>query len=884
MKTRYCFMNRTMAGIVFAVAILLIPVCAFSNQDFYYTFDGKKVHLEVAADQFVVKPAEPDLSAAEVQSRLQVHLPVSRVQPVRGLQTDGYFEVHVQHPIADPQAVREELGALLDKTDWVHVEPVFLLNKTPLIAYDVFMVKLDDASEYDRLIKLNEKYGVEVVSRNVQLPNLITLRMHVPSEYSVTEMARLYFEQLHLRYSTPSFKREITKHQPVNDPYYVFQFYHHMTQAAFSWDITTGSENIVVAVIDDGVMAHEDLPAGRLVNGFDAFGPGNGAPGGNEAHGMAVAGIIAATHNNLGIAGLAPNVQVMPVRIFDEIGDGTDDNGLVNACAHAVNNGAEVINNSWGFFFQDGSSVTDPNHIPALTNCITDAMENGRNGDGIVVIFASGNNGQEVTYPANVPGVISVGAVDENDIKFGYSAEGPQLDIVAPSGEIGIDLVVQCGLFSNRFRTTLYGTVWTLDQDGANGWNPGNTNIDSPNCFNEYQWSTHSGQPTPGQAYTAHFGGTSAAAPQISGTTALMLTVNPDLTLDQVRDILHYTADWSGHMGGSPPTDEYGHGRLNAYEAVKHALPNQLNSPFFAVWPSQDIGGSHIFGDSYLEFGTLIIPQGKAAVFSGTLTGFGGDYAKILVQGNMVVESGTQLLDLSIEVAPTGRLIVRDGATIRPGSLGELLVEGYAGLGSDVVVRRGDIEVAAGGELVVGAGSELYFTTGKGLTAWGRVALNGYNGKPVVMNIDPALSGTWAGVHLHGAGSELAYVHITGAVNGVSAYNTGNISLNSVQVYGSSFDGFRLVNAAADTWNIRADGNLRHGILYDGAANGGVSTSILKGNEYTGIKLEGGAVVWQAQNSRIYDGLTNGIRADDGSYIAVSGSSIHDNAYLAAAS
>lgn len=125
MKTRYCFLNRTMAGIVFAVAVLLIPVCAFSKQDFYYTFDGKKVHLEVAADQFVVKPAEPNLSAAEVQSRLQVHLPVSLARPVRGVQTEGYFEVHVQHPIADPQAVREELGALLDKTDWVHVEPVF---------------------------------------------------------------------------------------------------------------------------------------------------------------------------------------------------------------------------------------------------------------------------------------------------------------------------------------------------------------------------------------------------------------------------------------------------------------------------------------------------------------------------------------------------------------------------------------------------------------------------------------------------------------------------------------------------------------------------------------------------------------------------------------
>ena len=626
-----------------------------------------------------------------------------------------------------------------------------------------------------------------------------------------------------------------------NDTHWSLQYGPQITAMPFAWDITTGDGAVTVGVIDSGIplvqftnnMSHEDLDnAQRILLGqnFSFDDPDEGLRDLN-GHGTHVTGILSAeSNNNTGIAGSSWGSQILVVKFFDQFEEGTIPN-FFNAVQFAVNMGVDIINFS-------GGAMADPN------NTIRDAVQLADN-NGVLLVVAAGNYHQQfnpdriVEFPAaystQFDNVIAVSATNSNDEVPFFSSRGPEVNVSAPGDNI----------FSTTPDYSVQG-VYQLNYDFASG--------------------------------------TSMAAPHVSGTAAMMLSVNPNLTPAQLRNRLEDTADWFAHIGSSPPSDEYGHGRLNAYEAVKHALPNQLNSPFFAVWPSQDIGGSHIFGDSYLEFGTLIIPQGKAAVFSGTLTGFGGDYAKILVQGNMVVESGTQLLDLSIEVAPTGRLIVRDGATIRPGSLGELLVEGYARLGSDVVVRRGDIEVAAGGELVVGAGSELYFTTGKGLTAWGRVALNGYNGKPVVMNIDPALSGTWAGVHLHGAGSELAYVHITGAVNGVSAYNTGNISLNSVQVYGSSFDGFRLVNAAADTWNIRADGNLRHGILYDGAANGGVSTSILKGNEYTGIKLEGGAVVWQAQNSRIYDGLTNGIRADDGSYIAVSGSSIHDNAYLAAAS
>lgn len=147
-----------------------------------------------------------------------------------------------------------------------------------------------------------------------------------------------------------------------------------------------------------------------------------------------------------------------------------------------------------------------------------------------MVVFASGNfhqNFSGVTFPANVNGVIAVGATDRNGNIWNYSSRGPQMDLVAPSGNVG-------GA----------GDLVTTDRMGNLGYNNGN--------------------------YANNFGGTSAAAPQVAGVAALMLSVNAGLTENQVRTILQNTAT---DMGTAGFDNTFGFGRVNALAAMQQALP-----------------------------------------------------------------------------------------------------------------------------------------------------------------------------------------------------------------------------------------------------------------------------------------------------------------------
>ena len=388
----------------------------------------------------------------------------------------------------------------------------------------------------------------------------------------------------------PGYLAPIVKHHIPTDPQYTNQYYLNNTgqsggtagidiKAQGAWSRTLGC-NIRVAVIDDGVENHDDI-ASRVLNGYTPVNPttGNGRPAGvcalinsgpppvyqRVGHGMNCAGIIAASHNNsIGIAGIAPNSLIYPVNIFAG-GETTPDivDGL-NKAWNPTYGDADVISNSWGYLT---TAEVDAFITAEITNARTYGRVRGGVARGCVVVFSSGNyhpgggcttcfNG--VAYPANVTGVISVGAIDHNGNIHSYSSRGSGLQLVAPSGGAsGSADIGGCIIPSG-------GNIWTTDRPGTNGYAAGD--------------------------YFGGFNGTSAAAPQVAGVAALMLSVNPNLTEAQVRTLLQQTAKDLGTTGYD---NTYGYGLVNAEKAVEMAVGGPISGPdLFCTTGSYSLSGT----------------------------------------------------------------------------------------------------------------------------------------------------------------------------------------------------------------------------------------------------------------------------------------------------
>jgi subtilisin family serine protease len=286
-------------------------------------------------------------------------------------------------------------------------------------------------------------------------------------------------------------------------------------RAVNAWARTEVDPDLVVAVIDTGVQAHEDL---NWIPGYDATGGGGqGTPGPNQGHGTSCAGVIGAIGNNgIGVIGVAPGVQIMPVRIVDDTGIFVEDDDVAAGIRWAFQNGARVLSNSWGYSMPSAE----------VHEAIIEATE-----AGAVVLFACGNSqGEEVRYPARYPEAIAVGSsnqcdepkrIDDQSMDLYGHNSGPEVSVVAP----GTSMV-------------------TIDLMGQEGYSAGN--------------------------YTTNFNGTSSATPVAAGVVALMLSEYPALTVGEVRDLLQRTADDIDpvRLVADPINDLLGFGRVNADAAL----------------------------------------------------------------------------------------------------------------------------------------------------------------------------------------------------------------------------------------------------------------------------------------------------------------------------
>jgi thermitase len=364
-----------------------------------------------------------------------------------------------------------------------------------------FRTGVDDHAKQN----VRSEHGLSVLET---LPQIGVERLKVPEQVKEKVLQALS-NNPNVEFAEPNFPAE--QLDTPNDPLYYLDDFHYggqwnlfKIQASEAWNISQGDPSVVVAVLDNGVMAnHVDLLGKVTDTGYNVAENNNNTNSISYfTHGTSVAGIIGAvTNNGLFVASLGRNVRIQPIKVTDSEGFSTY-SILANGIIYATDHEAKVINISMG---NTTSSRT-------LDSAVNYAWKNNK-----IVVGSAGNTGTccQVYYPGASTNAIAVGASSPEDTREDYSTYGSAIDLVAP------------------------GTVRVLDSsDGITSLYAGGT-------------------------------GTSFSSPHVSALAALIYSVNPNLTNQQVVDIMTSTAVDLGTPGKD---NETGYGRINAFAALTKAV------------------------------------------------------------------------------------------------------------------------------------------------------------------------------------------------------------------------------------------------------------------------------------------------------------------------
>jgi thermitase len=448
----------------------------------------------------------------------------------------------------------------------------FKENKKPQSSKVLKLQKFENAD----IRFLNESNKLQAIKLTGNKKEKNTYILKLDSSKPMEELIELYKKIGLFEYVEPNFVGNghgYSFQTSPNDEYYerqwshyndgTFSFSNSTTDADINtdlaWDITQGDPNLIVAILDSGAKLDHPEFSGRIwintnenqnssdtdsnnyiddINGWD-FVNNDNDPTDDHGHGTNVAGIALASGNNsIGYAGVNWNSKIMICKILDEDNVGYY-SWWAEAIYYAVDNGASVINMSAG----------GTNSSNTLKNAVDYA-----NSNNVSIVVSVGNQNAAIQYPANYDGAFAIGSTNSDDtrsVPFFWSATsgsnyGAELDFVAPGHYI-------------------YGLSYTS-----------NTN------------------------YNYYWGGSSQAAPLVTGLISLLLSVKPDLTVPEIRAILERSSeDQVGDAEDTSGWDQYyGHGRINAYTALTDGTLNvftfENTTKDLLVYPNPTTSGSNL--------------------------------------------------------------------------------------------------------------------------------------------------------------------------------------------------------------------------------------------------------------------------------------------------
>jgi subtilisin family serine protease len=528
---------------------------------YYYYYKGEKLYLTLDLHNIAVTseeqsgvnaietyvagyPMESIASTSNDPAR-SVLQPTDEISESRHRVKTFYTEIHLDQNLDEPDYLNR-VGEYHTISGVVSTAPCFILpggGKAGLM--NTIMVQLKNADDLGDLYAQAAAYNAEVIGYHEYAPLWIMLATGNGCPLNAMQLANILYETGMFENAEPMFMNHIV---PASDQFSGLQwavmqllYPTHDIDAEEAWTITKGNPNIKVGVFDEGIQAnHPDLQNNILGPGFDlvtltasaqVYGP----------HGTSVAGIIAAEQDNtIGVAGVAPQVKLVSISCnYSQLTGFSTGMGFLWAAI----SGIDVLNCSWG---GGAPSIW-------INFGIAAALAGGRNGKGTVIVFSSGNSDGPLDYPANSnPLILCVGGTDECGVRSGRAGFVPNYCTAWPwapgmwASNYGPELDVVAGGTS----------IATTDLTGASGY----TNTD----------------------YETQFFGTSAAAPFVSGVAALMLSANPDFTVQNVNYFIEITAKklrtdihtYSTNVPGRPNggwDGEMGYGFLNAALATGFA-------------------------------------------------------------------------------------------------------------------------------------------------------------------------------------------------------------------------------------------------------------------------------------------------------------------------